>query len=129
MNVARTPAFVALALSTLLALSACDTGAGIEGGGALAGTVVAEGSGQPGPSPHLNLYASPTDFDLRRNGARIDLTGQGFPFDFRIQNLIPGTYYLEACFDFGCVAYQNGGDAGIPVNEGETTTITLTVTP
>lgn len=126
MTAARIPRFV-LTLCALVALASCDTGSGIEGGGTLDGTVVLQGGGEVGTSPHLNLYSSPTDFDLRENGARIDLTGASFPFDFRIGNLDPGTYYLEACFSFGCHFYQDGGDAGIVIVEGQTTSITLTI--
>lgn len=125
---ARFPSIV-LVLCALLTFAACDTSSGLEGGGTLDGTVVLQGVGEAGPSPHLNLYSSPTDFDLRENGARIDLTGGSFPFDFRIGNLDPGTYYLEACFSFGCHFYQDGGDTGIAIAEGQTTSITLTIVP
>jgi hypothetical protein len=127
MIAARIPGLGALGLALVFALTGCDTGSGLEGGGTLEGTVVLEGTGEVGSSPHLLLYSSPTDFDLRQNGARVDLTGGGFPFDFRIENLDPGTYYLEGCFAFGCAFYSNQGDAGISVSDGQTTTITLTV--
>lgn len=127
MNTARIPGFAALALTTLFAITACDSGAGLEGGGTLEGTVVLEGTGAVGTSPHVMLYSSPTDFDLRQNGARVDLTGEDFPFDFRVGHLDPGTYYVEACFAFGCEAYSNQGNPGVSVSEGQTTTITLRV--
>lgn len=127
MNTARIPGLAALALTTLFTISACDSGSGLEGGGTLEGTVVLNGTGAVGTSPHVMLYTSPTDFDLRQNGARVDLTGEDFPFDFRVGHLDPGTYYLEACFAFGCGAYSNQGDPGVSISDGQTTTITLTV--
>jgi hypothetical protein len=129
MSIPRT--LCAIALSTLLGAAACDSSSGLdEDGGVLEGTVTVQSGGDVGPSPHLLLYVSQQDLQARENGIFVPLSGPGPVIEFRVQKLVPNTYFVEACVEAGCGTYQQatGQPTAVHIRTGETTTIAIALT-
>lgn len=78
--------------------------------GRLAGTVTLLGNDGPmHPSGHLTLYASPQDLEQRiaKYGAPLQRrNGAERVYDFAIESIVPGDYYVLACWTIGCGEYR-----------------------
>lgn len=118
-----------VALAIVLSLPACDSGTAFEEGGTLEGSVTVASSSEVGTDPHVMLYTSTSDLSASRGGARVPLNRVGSSFDFRVTSMTPGTYYLEACFSFGCEPYElsDKGPQPVVVRIGETTTVAFQI--
>ena len=81
--------------------------------GFLVGTVTLLGNDGPtNPAGHITLYASPQDLEQRiaKYGAvLIRRDGAVRAYDFAIGSIVPGDYYVLACWSIGCAEYREPG--------------------
>jgi hypothetical protein len=79
--------------------------------GTVSGTVTLLGTDESGVSTgHLSLYSSLGDFEVRRvayDGPLTPTQPGGRTFSFVLAVIRPGTYYVTACFAFGCGEYRD----------------------
>ena len=81
----------------------------------LVGTVTLLGDGGPTHPPgYLTLYASPQDLESRNSRYGTVLhrrSGSARVYDFAIGNILPGDYYVLACWSIGCGEYRYPGSS------------------
>src|SRR5687767_14387666 len=81
--------------------------------GVLSGTVTLLGDdGPPLPFGNLTLYASENDLDLRipRYTALLHRQSETLRvYDFAIGSIVPGDYYVLACWAIACGEYRDPG--------------------
>ena len=85
--------------------------------GRIEGSVVMVPSEGPAVDPagaRAALYHTRADLDEGRTFREAGLTGTGRRFAFTFDAVVPGQYFVDACFAFGCRPYAGGGP-GEPV--------------
>ncbi|MGZ8468042.1 MAG: hypothetical protein ACXW61_01340 [Gemmatirosa sp.] len=109
---------IALAFSLCVAPLACGgdpAGVGPRSPTELAGVVTLVGGLPPGAAArHVALYASVFDLEELRDPVRmVPLVPTGDAFAFQATDLPPGTYYVRACFSFGCGEHRTTAGTAI----------------
>ena len=112
----RTAQRVAYAIVTLGVLMGCAASTDVAppsgaADGTLNGTVTLIGTEGPAQTTgHLSLYSSLDDFEIRRaayDGPLTPIQTGARTFSFLFDVVRPGTYYVTACFAFGCGEYRD----------------------
>ncbi|HEU4699426.1 MAG TPA: hypothetical protein VFS40_09605 [Gemmatimonadales bacterium] len=118
--------FTTLACAALLAGCASDTGPSDAPGALHAEITLAGASADQVRAGELRLYGSASDFEDEVAPRRTPLEGGPAAWRATVAELAPGTYYLRACFDFGCGDYrtETGAPRPIAVTAGRTTEVT-----
>jgi hypothetical protein len=99
--------------------------------GQLAGTVTLLGDVSPPKSnARVSLYSSMSDFETghaARVGEATPSAGTPRTFSFRVDEIVPGAYYIRACFAFGCGEYRDdiGALSPVSIRAGRTTMLAL----
>jgi hypothetical protein len=123
--VPRSPQFLA-ALALVLACS--NSNAPEPPGGEIAGEVdLLLDPPRPPASGIVQLFTSPAALDVGHALREAPLAGGPARWTFRLDGVRPGTYYLGACFSFGCNFHSDieGHPAPVMVTSGETTSATM----
>ena len=119
-----------LAATALVLVTACSDGESpeppdgdVEGEVHLLGDLT-----EPPASGAVQLYASLTAVDQRVAFREAALAGGPANWTFHLENVPAGTYYLGACFSFGCGTYSDieGHPAPVEVVGSQTTTAVMT---
>jgi len=107
-------AYAIVTLGVLMGCAAASTDVASPSGatnGTLNGTVTLIGTEGPAQSTgHLSLYSSLDDFEIRRaayDGPLTPIQTGARTFSFLFDVVRPGTYYVTACFAFGCGEYRD----------------------
>lgn len=82
---------------------------------------------EPPESGVVQLYASLEAVDLRQAFREAALAGGPADWTFQLEAVPAGTYYLGACFAFGCGTHSDieGQPVPVEVTAGETTTVVM----
>jgi hypothetical protein len=82
---------------------------------------------QPPTTGVVQLYTSPSAVEARHPSREAPLVGGPGNWTFQLEGVPPGTYYLGACFSFGCTTHSDieGHPAPVTVISGETTSATV----
>ena len=127
----RTARFAALAAGVLL--GACGDATGPTATtGAISGTV----SVSPGIQANLSnarvaIYASVADMEADRLVKQTAMQGSGAAYTFKIDEVVPGTYYLDVCLavagGLACGEYSTGGGQPSPISvaAGQTSSVSV----
>lgn len=121
-------ALVTAGVSALAACSDSSSPSDMPQHGAMTGTVELLGNvTNPPPSGELRLYKSQEDLDQQEVHRKVALAGQGANWAFGLDSLAGGSYYLQACFNFGCGEHrsQAGELIAVPVTAGDTAVVAL----
>ena len=118
-----TRSIIPLAVALTLVL-ACSEGESPEFDGEVEGEVHLLGDlAEPPTSGVVQLYATLAAVDQRTPIREAALTGGPANWDFHLDEVPPGTYYLGACFAFGCGTHSDieGHPAPVEVIADQTT--------
>ncbi len=87
-----------------------------------------------GVSTNLNnarvaIYTSVADLSADRVVKETALSGSGATYQFTLNDVTPGTYYLDVCLNGNCASYTTNGtsEAPISVAAGQTANITVNI--
>jgi len=116
----------ALAMLALAAVGCSDDISIPDGAGLLRTTITLESSHGTPASGELQLFLSPDQFENGNPSWTSALTGGPTKWDGEVL-LGHGTYYLRACFDFGCGDHRTieGEPAPVEMVDGEITEVEL----
>jgi hypothetical protein len=92
------------------ALVGCDSSTSPEALGTLTGSVTLLGSAPVPNSGVFSLYESLSEYDARHSAYEGPLTPTlALPrtYEFHLENIRATTYYITACFSFGCGEYRD----------------------
>jgi hypothetical protein len=98
--------------------------------GILVGSVTLLGNDGPThPAGHISLYASQADLEswtARYNAGLYRRSGIERTYDYVFANIVPGDYFIRACWTIGCAEYrepQSGVLLKVRIRQGRITTL------